>query len=619
MPTPFLFHIRDQFDQTMGTGLPIVTAAVLLVISPLFGASQTPQNWCTPRKPCWPTDSEVAAFSSQLDPAASRVLWWPGGDAPRVCAVPVQSPDDQPLYGAGVSGMSPVYSWPNRSISNQTCYSPPAYHPDMCLFATRNTPIEGWQPGLTVWPLTMAHVQVAVQFARRHDMCIMVAGTGHDFLNRHSCPYGLFIRTALMKEMTFLPNGAQEGGEADGGAIRFGPGIVFSEAHEFAADVDRYVSSGWAITVGIVGWSLGGGHGPLAPAAGLGVDNIVEVELVGSEGERIVANRTHHPELLWALRGGGGSTWGVVTAITVRAHPIPIGGFTNAVAVWYGDLCPGSVGDDQLHQLIKSYSEWALARSKRFGGLAYFTSMKKGTQRRHYRHLHDVDGTAAASGREARGEPLDTSCGFAWELSLVYTFLGPPSDPEFTAALANFTDIHTVYGPNITNYATWLDHVRNVRLETISPVPNMAPIPGVYVGGMSSVLLSRSALANATTHNRLLALLRECMTVGRCSEQQLYHDLTGNTNSPQPAAGTTSVSSGLRRGIVHWVGAAAYNATETEQWFYSLGPHSYFAESPYEMPNWPQRYWGNGVYTRLQGVKRRYDPNGAFWCRHCVD
>jgi hypothetical protein len=66
-------------------------------------------------------------------------------------------------------------------------------------------------------------------------LCIAVAGTGHDFLNRHSCKDGIFIRMVLMKEISFDPTDSRKFGWADGN-VKFGPGIIFSEAHYAAAN-----------------------------------------------------------------------------------------------------------------------------------------------------------------------------------------------------------------------------------------------------------------------------------------------------------------------------------------------------------------------------------------------
>jgi ribonuclease T2 len=98
--------------------------------------------------------------------------------------------------------------------------------------------------------------------------------------------------------------------------FRYGSGVVFSEAHKAAADRGLYIASAWVQTVGVIGWAIGGGHGPFGPSSGLGVDNILEVEIVTGNGELRIANATHNSDLFWALRGGGGSNWGIITSIT---------------------------------------------------------------------------------------------------------------------------------------------------------------------------------------------------------------------------------------------------------------------------------------------------------------
>jgi ribonuclease T2 len=127
-------------------------------------------------------------------------------------------------------------------------------------------------------------------------------------------------------------------GWADGN-IKLGSGLVWQEVQKVASENQRMVVTGWSATVGVIGWSIGGGHGPLVPSRGLGVDNILEIELVNSKGELIVCNKEKNSDLFKALRGGGGSTWGVITSITVRLHKIPEGGLVIAQASWTGNYC----------------------------------------------------------------------------------------------------------------------------------------------------------------------------------------------------------------------------------------------------------------------------------------
>lgn len=228
---------------------------------------------------------------------------------------------------------------------------------NFCLASVRNYPYEGWTPAFVVWPVNASQVQLAVQFATKHNLCIMVAGTGHDFVNRHSCKDGVFIRTSLLKDTVFDLTDSRGFGHADGN-VKLGAGLVWSEAHKYAADNNRFISSGWSSTVGVVGYSIGGGHGPFAPAKGLGVDNMLEVDIVLKDGSLVTANSKQNSDLFWALRGGGGSTWGVITSITVKLHKIPANGFTLWQPNWTGNFCNASIA--QFNTLIDGFYNWTL-------------------------------------------------------------------------------------------------------------------------------------------------------------------------------------------------------------------------------------------------------------------
>lgn len=170
---------------------------------------------------------------------------------------------------------------------------------------------------------------------------------------------------SLFKDISWDLSDSRGFGHADGN-VKLGAGLVWAEVHKSAAENNRFIVSGWATTVGVIGWSVGGGHGPMAPGYGLGVDNILELEVVLANGTLVTANAQENSNLYWALRGGGGSNWGIVVSITIRAHQIPSGGFTYWKANWYGNYC-----DDSLDKLVEDYSAWVLDQTNKIGGLAY--------------------------------------------------------------------------------------------------------------------------------------------------------------------------------------------------------------------------------------------------------
>ena len=64
--------------------------------------------------------------------------------------------------------------------------------------------------------------------------------------------------------------------------------------------------------------------------------------------------------------------------------------------------------------------------------------------------------------------------------------------------------------------------------------------------------------------------------------------------------------------------SAEWPAEVVDEGYYALGNYSYFGESAYEMDDWPARLWGDEVFERLSAIKARVDPDGVFWCRHCI-
>src|SRR6185295_2790187 len=85
----------------------------------------------------------------------------------------------------------------------------------------------------------------------------------------------------------------------------------------------RYVQGGGCTTVGVAGLVQGGGFGSYSKAYGLAAASLLEAEIVTADGEIRVVNACRDPDLFWALKGGGGGTFGVVTRLTLRTRDLP--------------------------------------------------------------------------------------------------------------------------------------------------------------------------------------------------------------------------------------------------------------------------------------------------------
>jgi FAD/FMN-containing dehydrogenase len=101
--------------------------------------------------------------------------------------------------------------------------------------------------------------------------------------------------------------------------------------------------------VGIIGWITGGGHGPLSSSYGMGSDNLLEVRIAVPSGQVLTANECHNADLFWALRGGGGGTFGVVTSITVKTFPSPK---TSTWSLW------ASLADESKEHVFWDVVAW---------------------------------------------------------------------------------------------------------------------------------------------------------------------------------------------------------------------------------------------------------------------
>ena len=168
------------------------------------------------------------------------------------------------------------------------------------------------KPALIVRARTTNDVAAAVTFARRAGLEISIRGGGHNVAGRAVADDALMIDLAEMKGVVIDPDQATASVEG---------GVAWGELNAAAAEHGLAVTGGAISTTGVAGLTLGGGLGWLMAKHGLAADNLLAAEVVTADGEVLRAEESSHPDLFWALRGGGGN-FGVVTSFTFRLHPL---------------------------------------------------------------------------------------------------------------------------------------------------------------------------------------------------------------------------------------------------------------------------------------------------------
>jgi FAD/FMN-containing dehydrogenase len=194
------------------------------------------------------------------------------------------------------------------------------------------TQVSGW---LGAWtPASSAYVVAAqktsdvvaaVKFAQAHNLRLVVKGAGHSYQGTSNAPDSLLVWTRSMRVVTlhdkFTPKGSNAAAVT---AVSTGAGTVWIDLYDaVTTQGGRYVQGGGCADVGVAGLVQGGGFGVHSKGFGTAAASLLEAEIVTADGRARIVNAHSDPDLFWAIKGGGGGSFGVVTRLTLQTHPLP--------------------------------------------------------------------------------------------------------------------------------------------------------------------------------------------------------------------------------------------------------------------------------------------------------
>jgi FAD/FMN-containing dehydrogenase len=465
-------------------------------------------------------------------------------------------------------------------------------------------------------------VVAAVNFAREHNLRVVIKGGGHSYTGGSSAPDSLLIWTRHMNQVTLHDAFTAQGCEPLGApqpAVSVQSGAMWMDAYDAVTTRGgRYVQGGGCTTVGVAGLVQGGGFGSWSKNFGTAAAGLLEAEVVTADGQVRIANACQNADLFWALKGGGGGSFGVVTRMTLRTRELPE--YFGAV---FGSIKASS--DDAFRALIARVIE------------LYATSLFNP----HW------------------GETLHVETDNVLRLSMVYQGLTRQEAEglwapffEWVRASEEYSissEILIVEVParNFWDVEYFERHLPGIQIKDDRPGASPRHVfwegdrgqVGWFIYHYKSAWLPASLLLDAQ-RARLADVLFES---SRYASVSLHFNkgLAGARAEDLAAVRDTStnpeVLEAFALAIIASGGGPAYpdmpgappDLEQARRQALSIGEAAdalmkaapgagaYVSESDFFQAGWQTAFWGAN-YPRLVAVKRKYDPDGLFFVHHGV-
>ncbi|MFC5662463.1 FAD-binding oxidoreductase [Kitasatospora misakiensis] len=429
------------------------------------------------------------------------------------------------------------------------------------------------EPAAIAYCADEADVALCLRYAQDHDLPIAVRAGGHSG-GGYSTGTGLVIDVSRLNASTVTP-----------GAATFGGGTQLVDVTNAVAPHGLAVSGGFCPTVSLGGFLQGGGIGLLTRHVGISSDKVTSARVVLASGRTVTASPQEHDDLYWALRGGGGGNFGVVTSYTVT--PVPVATLTMASLAW---------PFDRAVDVLDAWSHWLPDAPRTLGGGAVVG-------------LRD-----AAPGATPFVSVLIGSVGTEAELNAeigrLVDLVGavPASRNSYTAPYLSV--MMGFYGCG--SYTQDQCHRAGTGPAAVLPRPTAAvdrgrlfdAPPPRAVWDAAVGLLDRDRLAGQQRMVQLSALGGAANDPARTATAYVHRNALFNA----------SLGAVIATGPVDEAATAAARRW-ADSGFAVLDPHS--SGETYQnfvdpgLPDWRRAYYGEN-YPRLVAVKRRYDPFRLF-------
>lgn len=508
--------------------------------------------------------------------------------------------------------------------------------------------LDAWTPASSVYAVrarNSADIAAAVNFARENNLRLVVKGGGHSYLGTSNAPDSLLVWTRAMNKVTlhdaFVGHGCKAR-TAPVPAVTVEAGAMWIDVyHAVTTEAGRYVQGGGCTTVGVAGLVQSGGFGSFSKGFGTAASGLLEAEVVTADGRIRMANACTNPDLFWALKGGGGGSFGVVTKVTLRTHELPeyfgyAGGrikaqsdaaFQQLIARFISFYREGlfnshwgesvSIGPDntlRLNMVCQGLDNQQAANVWK----PFFDSVKNSKDltvsdleagARSARHWWDITdrkrrGSDAMISDSRPGAPA-THAYWSGDQGQVGAFLHGYDSLWLPASL-----LKNSQQPRLADALFAASRHKKVELHFNKGIAGAPP---------SAVAATRDTATNPTVVDAFVLVI--IADGGLPAYPGLARPGTNPATNPTPNPGVNSGTNSVvnppmnldfARSNAHKIDLAAAELRK-------IAPNagSYVSESNYFNASWQKAYWGTN-YPKLRALKKKYDPEGLFFVHHGV-
>lgn len=529
------------------------TGLLVLYTTSLFAV----QAYNDPSSPSWPSEEEWSALGSSLSEGAA--LHGPILRSSYSVVCERLGTDPYAIAQAGVGICMQIHQCKTE-------------------FCRPNFPTN--LPVYVLDPRTPDDIRASLQFANQHDIRVSVKTTGHTFQGSSTARDSLLIWMANYPKDDVVTEGFVDScGTTNEAVVGVGGGETFNDVLE-GLKGKYHVVTGSCRTVSFAGgWLQGGGLSFTSRLYGIGVDQVVEFDVVLANGTAVKADACTNPDLFWALRGGGGGTFGIVTHVQYRVHPVtPI-----TVVPWF---LVGTPTQKQAVDFIFRWLDFWVQSSP------YLDEMWSG-----FFNGVGVYLVFAGTKEEAKASFVNEFDDWYWNKMAPLFTPGvwgafPPSD-------------------TMTEYDSWYEFKGGAAAYNN---PKMTDQTGEALAGIpfsAARLMPRDIVITQPDPTR--DLLVDLMLKGSLSEVNYF---LGGAMTKVPT-NETAVHPAMRQAIwaLHTANEEGSNAVR-EFIPNNVTGVSFNHHSTVE-PDWRNACWGTN-YERLEGIKEMYDPEHRFNCWHGV-